>query len=277
MVLYTGDCANLVQVACNGDDGTGSFSGCQLYYSAIVNYQATAGTTYLIRLGGWNGDTGAGTLNVSFSAASAVGACCVAGNCEGDQYTFDDCVNTLGGLWGEGELCADFECPQPYLGCAAGDELESDMVGTNGNACVCPTDGFDTDNLDCNGGINSTVFQSYTSYTFGTSVCGEASVYTDITGGTYRDLDWYENADVDAGGNFTISIGGTAPMVCVLFNLDDSTNNGYVNTPGFIGSGDLEWPAGSNVILAGPSDFDTTWTCGSGFEGYTFSVGNAAP
>tara|TARA_Y100000589_G_scaffold104192_1_gene98516 strand:+ start:37533 stop:40265 length:2733 start_codon:yes stop_codon:yes gene_type:complete len=277
MVLYTGDCANLVQVACNGDDASGSFSGCQQYYSAIVNFQATGGTTYYIRLGGWNGATGAGTLNVAFSAASAVGACCVAGNCEGDNYTFDECVNTLGGLWGEGQLCADVTCPQPYLGCAAGDELETDMLGTNGFACVCPVDGFNTDGEDCNGGINQAV-QSFTGYTFGASVCGEASVYVDgPTGGTYRDLDWYENAEVDAGGNFTISIGSSAPKICVLFNLTDSSNNGYQNSAGFTTVGDLEWPAGDNVVLVAPIEWDVTWTCGTGSEGYTFSVGNAAP
>ena len=109
-------------------------------------------------------------------------------------------------------------------------------------------------------------------------MCGEASVYVDgPTGGTYRDLDWYENAEVDAGGNFTISIGSSAPKICVLFNLTDSSNNGYQNSAGFTTVGDLEWPAGDNVVLIAPIEWDVTWTCGSGSEGYTFSVGNAAP
>ncbi len=70
MVLYSGACGGLTQVACNGD-GT-SLAGCQAFYSEINGYAATAGATYYIRLGGWNGtEFGAGTLNVTFQAANA--------------------------------------------------------------------------------------------------------------------------------------------------------------------------------------------------------------
>ena len=59
MALYEAQCDN--QVACNGDaDGD---SGCQAYYSAI-DYNVQAGESYYIRLGGWQGITGVGTLTI---------------------------------------------------------------------------------------------------------------------------------------------------------------------------------------------------------------------
>jgi hypothetical protein len=66
MIIYTGTCAGLTQVACNGD-GAGQ-TGCQQYYSAI-SLSATAGTTYYIRVGGWTdaqgvSETGIGTLSI---------------------------------------------------------------------------------------------------------------------------------------------------------------------------------------------------------------------
>ena len=59
MVLYEGSCEN--QVACNGDaDGD---SGCQGFYSAI-DYDVESGESYYIRIGGWQGETGQGTLTI---------------------------------------------------------------------------------------------------------------------------------------------------------------------------------------------------------------------
>ena len=59
MVLYEGTCDN--QVACNGD--ASGESGCQAYYSAI-DYNVKAGETYYIRIGGWQGEAGQGTLTI---------------------------------------------------------------------------------------------------------------------------------------------------------------------------------------------------------------------
>lgn len=59
MAIYEASCEN--QIACNGD--TSGDTGCQSYYSAI-DLNVTAGTTYYIRLGGWQGDTGSGTLTI---------------------------------------------------------------------------------------------------------------------------------------------------------------------------------------------------------------------
>jgi hypothetical protein len=59
MALYEGACDN--QVTCNGD--AGGESGCQEYYSAF-DYNVDAGETYYIRIGGWKGSTGEGTLTI---------------------------------------------------------------------------------------------------------------------------------------------------------------------------------------------------------------------
>ena len=59
MVIYHGTCDN--QIACNGD--ASGESGCQSYYSSL-DITVTAGDTYYIRLGGWQGNTGSGTLTI---------------------------------------------------------------------------------------------------------------------------------------------------------------------------------------------------------------------
>ncbi|MGE3164399.1 MAG: hypothetical protein AB7O52_05815 [Planctomycetota bacterium] len=62
MTLYEGPCGALVEVACNGD-GTG-LAGCQIFYSRL-SATLTAGTTYLVRIGGFGAATeGPGTLNI---------------------------------------------------------------------------------------------------------------------------------------------------------------------------------------------------------------------
>ncbi|MCP4758021.1 MAG: hypothetical protein GY876_00985 [Planctomycetes bacterium] len=59
MAIYENSCDN--QVACNGDSS--GDTDCQSYYSAI-DLDVTEGSTYFIRLGGWNGETGSGTLTI---------------------------------------------------------------------------------------------------------------------------------------------------------------------------------------------------------------------
>jgi len=58
MALYEGSCDN--QVTCNGD---GNGGGCQDYYSEF-DYNVQSGSTYYIRIGGWKGETGEGTLTI---------------------------------------------------------------------------------------------------------------------------------------------------------------------------------------------------------------------
>ena len=64
--VYEGDCATLDQpIACNGDDT--SLTGCQSYTS-LVEFTATLGTTYLIRVGGWSDNSG-GVTEMHISCA----------------------------------------------------------------------------------------------------------------------------------------------------------------------------------------------------------------
>jgi choice-of-anchor B domain-containing protein len=59
MVLYEESESN--QIECNGD-GDGD-NDCQSYYSAF-DYSVSTGSTYYIRIGGWQGSTGSGTLTI---------------------------------------------------------------------------------------------------------------------------------------------------------------------------------------------------------------------
>ncbi|MAJ28625.1 hypothetical protein CBD41_04260, partial [bacterium TMED181] len=69
LAIYSGDCLNLQQLACNGD-APGSVNGlggvCQTYFSQISDFPVAAGDNYLIRVGGWeSGEQGLATFTVS--------------------------------------------------------------------------------------------------------------------------------------------------------------------------------------------------------------------
>jgi len=110
LVLYSGaDCGSLTQVACNGDSTVET--GCQSYYSGIYDHPVASGDVLYIRIGGWQGATGPGNCTITFTGAGATGACCVAGDCIGDDLTAGDCAD-FGGMWYVGSMCADVDCPQ---------------------------------------------------------------------------------------------------------------------------------------------------------------------
>ena len=110
MVLYDTGCSN--QVACNGDDPTGDTS-CQGYYSTI-SYNLTSGTSYFIRIGGWNGDSGQGMLTITEDGGGGdpLGACCLDYG-GGKHYCFEstriDCI-AAEGSWTKGALCSEITC-----------------------------------------------------------------------------------------------------------------------------------------------------------------------
>ena len=74
LVLYAGTIA-ITQVACNGDSTVET--GCQTYYSGIYAHPVTAGTPYYVRIGGWQGGSGAGTLTITFVGGDTDGSCCL--------------------------------------------------------------------------------------------------------------------------------------------------------------------------------------------------------
>ena len=118
IVIYSGSCATLTPVACNGD-GSG-LTGCQAFYSLVSQLPVAAGTTYYVRIGGYDGETGPGTITVTFTegvegCAGATGAC--------------DAVHPTAG-------CADFACCNLVCGvfpdcCSTGwDQTCVDLVYT---------------------------------------------------------------------------------------------------------------------------------------------------
>ena len=261
MVLYEGSCDN--QVACNGDT-TVTGDGCQLYYSLIGDYPVVEGEVYYIRLGGWQAATGAGTLTISSVGGDAEGACCMTdGSCM--DYNASDCT-AAGGTWDSTIMCADANCPQPFAGCPAGAEDNCDP---------CYVDGDDSTG-DCNAGLNGATGSEFQAITLGTPVCGTTSVFVDgPTGSTYRDLDWFTNDALNAGGVFTISV-GTSGADC-LFGIVDNVAGAFVevyNMPGgYEGSVTFaEIPAGDYSILVGANDWNVEWSCGSGNENYAVTV-----
>jgi len=262
LVLYEGaDCGSLTQVACNGDSTVET--GCQAYYSGIYDHAVTDGSTYYIRIGGWQAATGAGNMMLDIVGGDTQGACCVAGDCVGEN-TFAEC-EALGGLWNNGMPCADVSCPQTYTagGC---DEDEADQ------GCVCFVDGDDAE-TDCNGGANNAV-PTYTALTLGSSMCGTSSVWLDgPTGGQYRDLDWWHNSTINSGGTFTVSIGSNHVDVAMILNEDTGAVDYAVgNVPGFVEAATIDLPAGNWCVISGSTDWNVGVFCGSGLDTYTLLV-----
>ena len=78
MVLYSGSCGALTQVGCNGD--APADAACQNFFSKITGFGVTAGTTYYVRVGGWNGvEFGAASMLLTFTPAGA--GCPATGGC----------------------------------------------------------------------------------------------------------------------------------------------------------------------------------------------------
>jgi hypothetical protein len=125
IVLYEGTCGSLVEVACNGDSDGGN-SSCQQYYSEILGFSVTPGSTYFVRVGGYaggttpDGATGTGNLLLNFTQGSAncgsAGACDVAHATPGcDDVT---CCNIVCNLFpsccdtGWDQTCVDIAIPE---------------------------------------------------------------------------------------------------------------------------------------------------------------------
>ena len=221
------------------------------------------GASYYVRMGGWQGAVGAGTVTITFTAPDAMAACCLAdGTCV--ENTSADC-GVAGGTWFNGALCLDVTC---YAGCPVGGVPEGG---------VCMVDGDDAD-LDLNCGLNC-VPNAFQPITIGTAICGTASVFFDPTyvntdgtlGATLRDMDWYSNTVLNAGGTFTVSIGSSG--MDILFGVVDNALGTFVaayNLPGGV-EGFATFtalPAGDYSLLVAPADWNLAWTCVSGDVDY---------
>lgn len=92
LTLYEGSCGSLVEVACNGN-GTG-LAGCQTAYSRL-SATLTAGTTYVVRVGGFTAATeGVGTLNIGVNCGD-LGAVTCTYDCTTDTVTIHWTNNPL--------------------------------------------------------------------------------------------------------------------------------------------------------------------------------------
>ncbi len=67
IVLYQGTCGSFQQIACNGDSEV-TQSDCQDYYS-MIEITLSEGINYYLRVGGYEGDSGIGTLLITGSTS----------------------------------------------------------------------------------------------------------------------------------------------------------------------------------------------------------------
>ncbi len=204
MVVYTGSCGDLTQLACNGD--TQVLGDCQQYYSLIENVVIDAGATYYVRVGGYASVAGVTTVSMSFEKLSAScngaegdcgvvhetpgcndGACCeqvcaFAPFCcevEWDEFCVESAIKTCG--------IYQYECPAggPVNNCptspivvASGDVVAFDttLADTVGPEENCGSSGNDLQ-------IHSDLWYRFSAKTAGTlvaSTCSTADFDTKI-------------------------------------------------------------------------------------------------
>ncbi|MCH2142856.1 MAG: hypothetical protein MK077_07665 [Phycisphaerales bacterium] len=168
MVIYEGsNCNNLTQIACNGDYGDSS--GCQDYHSQIDNLAVSAGSSYYIRIGGWQAATGAGTLTIDADLSNpSTGACCFGESCE--VLSAQDCANGGGSYQGDNVSCSPNPCETPATGaccitgtcytleegeCDANDgEYQGDDTNCDADPCGTPATGACCVDTNCYPNLN---------------------------------------------------------------------------------------------------------------------------
>ena len=108
IAIYNGPCGALTQIACNGD-------GCAGFTSLVTGVAVTAGTEYLIRVGGWDAGTGvgSGTMTITVGGGGPATENCTNGTDDDGDGLIDcadpDCANNpaCGGGGGNGDECID--------------------------------------------------------------------------------------------------------------------------------------------------------------------------
>ncbi len=262
VVIYSGSCDNLTQIACNGD--AEESTECQDYYSYVADVPVVAGTNYYIRVGAYDIDmVGIGSVTITFNDQSVIGACCLTdGSCV--DLLSADCISS-GGLWDSTRLCATANCSQPYTDCPTGSQSDCDPCWVSGG----------NTSTDCNGGLLVSPPQ-FQAISYGVPICGTAPVYVNNIGQLTRDLDWFTNSGLNAGGTFKLT-GGTAGLDLLVSTLDNTTGN-FVNflivPGGTVDSYTFNIPPGNYSVLVGANDWITDWSCGSTLEQYWVQLDN---
>jgi cysteine-rich repeat protein len=255
IVLYPGNAAcppaPSAIIACNDDDVDGNACGNAPPWSSTMHANVTSGSTYLLRVGGWQNttDIGTGVLNVSCTVA-------VCGNGVVEVGEQCDDGNNI-----PGDGCTNYQIdPNCNPACTV----------TPVEACVVGTD-------TVNGGCNTTP-ALYTPITLvgGTAVvCGElwaAPVGTTNT----RDLDWY-TVTVGASGRVEAHITtttlmpvfcgvgtaggppGSTPCTALSLNTSDTALQGECKVAIRFGL----TPGTTALVIASPTVF-TGFPCSSG-------------
>ena len=140
LAVYGSTCpaSSGLTIACNdafcGDD-------------AQVSFPVTSGQIFRIRVGGFNGATGTGTMVISCVPSAATGACCLTnGSCLGG-VTQSSCQTSGGTYEGDNSLCADIQCPQPIGACClASGACQSNVTQLN---CQASGGAYQGDNTSC--------------------------------------------------------------------------------------------------------------------------------
>jgi hypothetical protein len=214
LVVYTGTCASLTQVACNGD--ASGESGCQQYYSSIADFSVTSGTTYYLRIGGYSAtDVGTGSLALTFNpstgaCATATGGCGVvhaSGGCNQPA-----CCATVCGLFPD---CCDVGWDQTCVDLAVsqcGIFVYQCTPGGPANNCATAATVFSGD-----GTLNFTsVGATKDGPDHPAATCGSGNNFF------YNDV-WFKVAVV-ANGELSASTCGTVPFDSKLAIYDMGTN-----------------------------------------------------
>ena len=134
IVIYRGNCNNKTQIGCNGDA-----EGCN-DYSSQATADVSGGSLYVIRVGGYDGDsTGSGNVQLTLvPSGDPVGGCCTGTSCS--VVTQADCGGTY---LGDGTDCSGSPCTPTGACCV----LSSCSITTEA-ACAGTYIGDET---DCSG------------------------------------------------------------------------------------------------------------------------------
>lgn len=125
VAVYSGGACPVTSppLGCNDDD-----DACALPGRSELIVPVTQGNQYIIRVGGYVGQSGAGVMKLSCNTVIPMGACCNSvGTCLGTIS--EPACNAQSGVWHAGQNCSTFVCPIPP---PANDECETCIPLTTG-------------------------------------------------------------------------------------------------------------------------------------------------